>query len=147
MLRFAQDEGVLTRIDALRYIGQRFQIKSELPPWVTEETVCEQLMKYILQSFQHIYWLTLSPYREHICVHLDRNIDKFNILMWAISTSLLSLQSFLDPHTFSSFMSRKLYALSSGRCSPESADSPMNQEILLGGHLYLMILKVSITHL
>ena len=55
MLRFAQDEGVLTRIDALRYIGQRFQIKSELPPWVTEETVCEQLMKYILQSFQHIY--------------------------------------------------------------------------------------------
>ena len=44
-------------------------------------------------------------------------------------------------------MSRKLYALSSGRCSPESADSPMNQEILLGGHLYLMILKVSITHI
>ena len=26
----------------------------------------------------------------------------------------------------------------------ESADSPMNQEILLGGHFYLMVLKVSV---
>ena len=27
----------------------------------------------------------------------------------------------------------------------ESADSPMNQEILLGGHFYLMVLKVSMS--
>ena len=43
-----------------------------------------------------------------------------------------------------SFMTRKLYALAAGRCSAESADSPSNQEILLGGHLYLMVLKVHI---
>ena len=40
-------------------------------------------------------------------------------------------------------MTRKLYALSSGKCAAESADSPSNQEILLGGHFYLMVLKVS----
>lgn len=39
-------------------------------------------------------------------------------------------------------MAKKTYALAVGKCLPESADSPMNQEILLGGHLYLMILKV-----
>lgn len=42
-----------------------------------------------------------------------------------------------------SFMAKKTYALAAGECCPESVDSPMNQEILLGGHLYLMILKVS----
>ena len=40
-------------------------------------------------------------------------------------------------------MTRKLYALASGKCAAESADSPSNQEILLGGHFYLMVLKVS----
>ena len=39
-------------------------------------------------------------------------------------------------------MTRKLYALASGRCAADSPDSPMNQEVLLGGHLYLMALKV-----
>ena len=42
-----------------------------------------------------------------------------------------------------SFMTRKLYALASSKCAAESADSPSNQEILLGGHFYLMVLKVS----
>lgn len=41
-----------------------------------------------------------------------------------------------------SFMTRKLYALVLGECVPESPDCPMNQEVLLGGHLYLMVLKV-----
>ena len=40
------------------------------------------------------------------------------------------------------FMARKLYALALGRCAAESEDSPSNQEVLLGGHLYLMVLKV-----
>ncbi len=39
-------------------------------------------------------------------------------------------------------MTRKLFALALGRCSAESADSLSNQEILLGGHLYLNVLKV-----
>ena len=40
-------------------------------------------------------------------------------------------------------MARKLYALALEKCAAESADSPMMQEVLLGGHLYLMSLKVS----
>lgn len=40
-------------------------------------------------------------------------------------------------------MIRKLYAVANGECLVESQDSPMNQEILLGGHMYLMVLKVS----
>ena len=38
-------------------------------------------------------------------------------------------------------MLRKLFALVTSQCQPDSADSPMNQEVLLGGHLYLMVLK------
>lgn len=40
-------------------------------------------------------------------------------------------------------MARKLYALALEKCAPESADNPMMQEVLLGGHLYLMCLKVT----
>lgn len=39
-------------------------------------------------------------------------------------------------------MIRKLFAFSKGECAAESADSPANQELLLGGHLYLAVLKV-----
>ncbi|CAI8016359.1 Probable DNA-directed RNA polymerase I subunit RPA2, partial [Geodia barretti] len=38
-------------------------------------------------------------------------------------------------------MARKLYAFAGGECMGESPDSPMHQEILLGGHFYLMVLK------
>lgn len=45
MLRFAQEEGILTRVDAMRYIGQRFRIKADLPHWTTDEAICDQLMR------------------------------------------------------------------------------------------------------
>ena len=41
-------------------------------------------------------------------------------------------------------MIKKLYALALEKCAVESADNPMNQELLLGGHFYLMVLKVSV---
>lgn len=49
-----------------------------------------------------------------------------------------------DSHNslFYSFMARKLYAFALEKCATESADNPMMQEVLLGGHLYLMTLKV-----
>ena len=40
-----------------------------------------------------------------------------------------------------SFMIRKLYSLASGEIGPDNADSPMNFELLLPGHVYLMFLK------
>lgn len=39
------------------------------------------------------------------------------------------------------FMIRKLYSLASGEIGPDNADSPMNFELLLPGHVYLMFLK------
>ena len=38
-------------------------------------------------------------------------------------------------------MIKKLFAFARGECAAESADSPANQELLLGGHLYLAFLK------
>lgn len=39
------------------------------------------------------------------------------------------------------FMVRKLYALAEGECSVENPDAVQNQEVLLGGQLYGMIIK------
>lgn len=57
---------------------------------------------------------------ENICVHLNNSIDKFNTICVMIN---------------------KLYALVSDEISPDNLDSLQNQEILLPGHLYLMILR------
>lgn len=65
---------------------------------------------------------TLCTYsRECICIHLENNQDKFNCLV---------------------YMTRKLFAHAKYECCAESADNPANQEVLLPGHLYLMVLKV-----
>ncbi|WAQ94633.1 RPA2-like protein [Mya arenaria] len=40
-------------------------------------------------------------------------------------------------------MTRKLFDFAKGRCAVESVDSPMFQEVLLGGHLYQMLVKMS----
>lgn len=58
--------------------------------------------------------------RKMICVHLDAPQDKFNCLV---------------------LMVRKLYALVSDSCCPDNPDSPMHQEILLSGQLFLNYFK------
>ncbi|CAG8488279.1 548_t:CDS:10 [Acaulospora colombiana] len=58
--------------------------------------------------------------KKVLLVHLTNDQDKFNLLI---------------------FMIRKLYSLVGGNCCPDNPDSPQNQEILLGGHLYGMIIK------
>ncbi|CAG8705915.1 8120_t:CDS:2, partial [Ambispora leptoticha] len=55
-----------------------------------------------------------------VLVHLKNNQQKYDLLI---------------------FMIRKLYAMVAGECSPDNPDSPANQEILLGGHLYGMLIK------
>jgi DNA-directed RNA polymerase I subunit RPA2 len=40
-------------------------------------------------------------------------------------------------------ITKKLFSFAKGECAAESADNPMFQEILLGGHLYQMVLAVS----
>ncbi|KAG5436926.1 hypothetical protein PCANB_001336 [Pneumocystis canis] len=61
--------------------------------------------------------------RKVVLVHLNDNYDKFRMLI---------------------FMIRKLYSLVSGECCADNPDSLQNQEILLGGFLYGMIIKEKI---
>jgi DNA-directed RNA polymerase I subunit RPA2 len=61
--------------------------------------------------------------KEIICVHLEKGTDKVNFLL---------------------LMLEKLYALVSGETLPDNLDSLQNQEILLPGHLYLMIIRESL---
>ncbi|XP_046817891.1 DNA-directed RNA polymerase I subunit RPA2 isoform X1 [Vespa crabro] len=55
-----------------------------------------------------------------IAIHLDDPLDKFYLL---------------------AFMTKKLFAVANNKCAVEGADSVMMQECLLGGHLYLQVLK------
>jgi DNA-directed RNA polymerase I subunit RPA2 len=63
------------------------------------------------------------PHLGNVDVTAAQNHDKFQMLL---------------------FMIRKLYALAAGDCALDNPDAVSNQEILLGGFLYGMILKESI---
>ncbi|XP_011329952.1 DNA-directed RNA polymerase I subunit RPA2 isoform X2 [Ooceraea biroi] len=55
-----------------------------------------------------------------VFVHLDDPVDKFNLLV---------------------FMTKKLFSLAGNKCAVEGMDCVMMHECLLGGHLYLQVLK------
>ncbi|XP_048246491.1 DNA-directed RNA polymerase I subunit RPA2-like isoform X1 [Haliotis rufescens] len=103
-----------------------------------QETLSDQLytrsdiLKYIGQHFRtklaNRYcppWYTDRQagelFNKHIvCLHLKSNRAKFDFLV---------------------HMTRKLYAFAKGECAADSPDNPMNQELLLSGHLMLMVIK------
>lgn len=64
--------------------------------------------------------LTYIIFRHCIAIHLHDPLDKFYLL---------------------TFMTKKLFALANNKCAVEGADAVMMQECLLGGHLYLQVLK------
>ena len=45
MLRSAQEEGLMSQLSVLKYVGERFRIKAELPPWTSDEDVTRHLLK------------------------------------------------------------------------------------------------------
>ncbi|XP_029831423.2 DNA-directed RNA polymerase I subunit RPA2 [Ixodes scapularis] len=102
MLRQVQNENLLTRDEVRSYIGGKFRVCMRLPEWYSDEQVALFLLRHC------------------ICIHLDSNFDKFNLIL---------------------LMIKKLFALAKGECAIESSDNPMNHEVLLPGHLYLMVLK------
>lgn len=55
-----------------------------------------------------------------VAIHLDEPADKFHLFV---------------------FMTKKLFAFANNKCAIEGADAVMMQECLLGGHLYLQVLK------
>ncbi|CAG9865194.1 unnamed protein product [Phyllotreta striolata] len=58
--------------------------------------------------------------KKCVLIHLNDNEDKFNMLV---------------------FMTQKLFSFSQDKCKVEGTDAVMMQEILLGGHLYLQVVK------
>lgn len=71
-----------------------------------------------LYNSQFHYYVLLC--RHCVAIHLDEPADKFHLLV---------------------FMTKKLFAFANNKCAVEGADSVMMQECLLGGHLYLQVLK------
>ncbi|KAF1744905.1 hypothetical protein MXB_3188 [Myxobolus squamalis] len=88
--------------DAKRHVSEAFRVKLGLPSWASASHVSEFLLK------------------NCICVHLNSNTDKYNMLI---------------------FMAHKLMALVDNKISPESTDTLNNQEILLPGQIYQIILR------
>ena len=61
----------------------------------------------------------------------------------ALAASFFLIIVLLLSSVFDRLMSQKLFALANDKCAIETPDNPMLQEVLLGGHLYQIILKVS----
>lgn len=66
MLRQLQEEDIVTRNDALNYIGSRFRIKLNLPDWYSDVECAQHLFKYSLLT------------------HLESKTDKFNLMMYEL---------------------------------------------------------------
>ena len=80
---------------------------------LAEDRSDEEVGTYFLRKIvlPHLGWLNVTEAQDD---------DKFRMLL---------------------FMARKLYALVEGECAADNPDTVQNQEILLGGFLYGMILK------
>ncbi|XP_034256310.1 DNA-directed RNA polymerase I subunit RPA2 [Thrips palmi] len=104
MLRQVHDSNVHTHADAVKYFGSNFRVRLlyDLPAWSTDQAITEHVL------------------RKTVCIHLDDNMDKVNLLVMMI---------------------QKLLTFAQGKCRAEGVDGVMMQEILLGGHVYLQLLK------
>ena len=47
MLRSTLADGLITQRAALKYIGERFRLKAELPEWISDEDIARYLLKYV----------------------------------------------------------------------------------------------------
>jgi len=90
-----------------------------------------QVRRYVGRSFRDKLgadapdWLTDEEVCDHlmrrcVCIHLDEDEDKFQLIV---------------------FMIKKLFALVEDKCVVEGVDAVMMQEVVLGGHIYLQLLK------
>jgi len=64
MLRQVLAEGLNNKASVLRFIGEKFRVKLNLPEWYTDE----QCAKYLI--------------KKSIAIHLDQDQDKFNLLVY-----------------------------------------------------------------
>ncbi|XP_065839884.1 DNA-directed RNA polymerase I subunit RPA2-like isoform X2 [Oscarella lobularis] len=80
MLRQAQNHGILSKESALKYLGERLEVKLENTEYLTKKEIGDLLLK------------------KHICVHLQSNLDKFHFLIFTIRKLLSAVdgQTALD---------------------------------------------------
>uniref|UniRef100_A0A182JFS2 DNA-directed RNA polymerase subunit beta n=1 Tax=Anopheles atroparvus TaxID=41427 RepID=A0A182JFS2_ANOAO len=100
MLRDLHTEGLHNQYQCKQYMGTLFRYRlglASMPKWYTDEQAGEFLLD------------------QCVLIHLERNEDKFNLLV---------------------HMMHKLFAVVQGTCQPESLDNVMMQELLLGGNIY-----------
>ena len=50
MLRSALDDGLTSQTSVLKFIGERFRVKVDLPPWTSDEDVARHLLRYTTLS-------------------------------------------------------------------------------------------------
>src|SRR5688572_11700484 len=106
MLRESKKHPYYTREEALAHIGAHFRSAMDVPKRYTDLQVGSLLLK------------------RYICVHLDSDRDKFNLLILmfdAIIPFLCKVISLLKRRV------RKLYYLANGQMISENADSAANQ--------------------
>ena len=61
MLRSTLADGLITQRAALKYIGERFRLKAELPEWTSDEDVARYLLKYVGSPLQRELVSNLIP--------------------------------------------------------------------------------------
>jgi DNA-directed RNA polymerase I subunit RPA2 len=108
---------VLLREQEIIFTGKQLYTQSDFLSYVGSRfrVVLQQSSSRLSDS--QVGTLLLERY---VFVHLSSNVDKFHLLI---------------------FMIQKLFALVHGEIGIDGTDSPITQEVLLPGHLYLRYLK------
>lgn len=103
LIQEGRSRSIYTQREALEYIGRLLRVElSIFNPKTTDLEVGRIFL------------------REHICIHLEKDVDKKDILL---------------------LMIEKLYALVTDQINPDNLDSLVNQDVLLTGHLYTAYLR------
>jgi DNA-directed RNA polymerase I subunit RPA2 len=118
LLRSFKMYNLYTGDQCLEYLGDKFRVVLGLPEDWNNKAVG--------------VWLV----QKLVLVHIDSAREKSRMLLYVWSLPAHALMLILI-----SFMLRKLYALVSKECCVDNPDSPQNQEVLLPGSLYGMIIK------
>ncbi|CAG8479706.1 9635_t:CDS:10 [Acaulospora morrowiae] len=113
-----------------------------------ENTFMSDRVEHMLQEFKahdvksREQSLTLLGEKFRVIIGLPSHYSNKQVGEYVIKKVLLvHLTNFQDKFDLLIFMIRKLYSFVVGNCCPDNPDSPQNQEVLLGGHLYGMIIK------
>ena len=69
MLREALAEGLSTRTQVLDYIGEKFRVKVNLPPWKSSADITQFLLKYVVLAFKTYFsqYCILLGYDYYYC--------------------------------------------------------------------------------